>query len=87
LAGQAIPHPPQLAGSLLTSAGQVPDACVTAVAAVTGWEAATGAAADGTGVAAGVSWTVTRADGAVFLNVAQPAVSMMRMMTAHRKRR
>jgi len=82
LAGQAIPHPPQLAGSLLTSAGQVPDACVTAAP---GCVVPAGAAAEGTGVAAGVSCTVISGETpVVFLERIQPAVMIMTMTTAQR---
>ena len=61
LAGQAYPHPPQLAASLLVSAVQVPGACVPAV---TGRVVPAGTAAvEGTGGAAVVLPVVTGAVG------------------------
>jgi hypothetical protein len=78
LAGHAYPHPPQFAASLLTSAEQVPGACVPAgiVPVATG--------AEGTGVAAGmvVSGTSGLAPD-LFIKV-QPAVIIRMMTAAHR---
>ena len=82
LAGQAYPHPPQLAASLLISAVQVTGACVPAAP---GWVVPAATGTEGTGVAAGVSCGVTSGGAPpVFVEVVQPAASTMTMTTAHR---
>ena len=82
MAGQAYPHPPQLAASLLISAVQVPDACVPAAP---GWVVPAAIGIEGTGVAAGVSCVVTSGGAPpVFVEVVQPAASTMTITTAHR---
>jgi len=85
LAGQAYPHPPQLAGSLLILSVQVPVACVPAAP---GWVVPAGAASSGEGVATAVSPGVISAGGAVVPGKrVQPAVSIITMTTAHRYKR
>lgn len=85
MAGQAYPHPPQLAASLLISAVQVLD---TGVPAAPGWVVPEGAASAGQGVATAVSPGVISAGGAVVLGKrVQPAVSIITMTTAHRNTR
>jgi len=81
LAGQAYPHPPQLAASLLVSAVQVPGACVPAAP---GEVVPAAAGAVGTGVASGAGVPVISGWAPEVFGRVQPAVSIMTMITAHR---
>jgi hypothetical protein len=84
LAGQAYPHPPQFAASLLRSAVQVPEACVPAV---TGREVTPATGVEGTVDATTVSVGVTSGGAPDVVGNVQPAVSIMTMTTADRNNR
>jgi hypothetical protein len=83
LAGQAYPHPPQVAASLLRSAVQVPEACVPAV---TGRVVTPATGVEDTGATV-VSAGVTNGGAPDVVGNVQPAVSIMTMTTAHRNKR
>ncbi len=84
LAGQAYPHPPQLAASLLISAVQVPGGCVPAVPGRV-VEAAAGVA--GVVIEAGACVSVIGGEAPEVFGEVQPAASIMTMTTAHRNTR